>query len=114
MRLRNGFGIWWPTSGTPGGSHRKRSTRNGWTTCRVTACDPGREFSFEVLLANRSVNNWRYEFAPNGDGTDLTESFWVPIPAFLRPTSFLGFLRRRRNVRDMRTTLERIKVVVEA
>jgi hypothetical protein len=44
----------------------------------------------------------------------LTESFWVPIPAFLRPTSFLGFLRRRRNVRDMRTTLERIKVVVEA
>jgi hypothetical protein len=85
-----------------------------WTTCRVTACEPGREFGFEVLLANRSVNNWRYEFTPRGDGTDVTESFWIPVPAFLRPTSFLGFLRRRRNVRDMRTTLERIKVFVEA
>ena len=29
-------------------------------------------------------------------------------------TAFLGFLRKRRNVRDMRTTLERIKDVVEA
>ena len=36
------------------------------------------------------------------------------MPEFLRATSFLGFLRKRRNMRDMRTTLERIKEVVEA
>jgi hypothetical protein len=36
------------------------------------------------------------------------------LPAFLRATSFLGFLRKRRNMRDMRTTVERIKDVVEA
>jgi hypothetical protein len=85
-----------------------------WTTCRVTACEPGRSFGFEVLVADRAVNNWRYEFSPNGDGTDVTESFSIPVPAILRPTSFLGYLRKRRNMRDMRTTLERIKDVVEA
>ena len=54
------------------------------------------------------------QFTPNGNGTDVTESFKVPMPEFLRATSFLGFLRKRRNLRDMRTTLERIKAVVEA
>lgn len=85
-----------------------------WTTCRVTACEPGCTFGFEVLVGNRAVNNWRYEFVAGGDGTDVTESFSIPVPAFLRPTSFLGYLRKRRNIRDMRTTLERIKEVVEA
>jgi hypothetical protein len=84
-----------------------------WTTCRVTACDPGREFGFEVLLGSRAVNNWHYEFNPNGSGTDVTESFWIPVPPILRATSFLGYPRKRRNMRDMRTTLERIKAYVE-
>ena len=85
-----------------------------WTTCQVTACEPGREFGFAVLLGSRAVNNWHYRFTPNGGGTDVTESFQIPVPALLRATSFLGLLRKRRNMRDMRTTLERIKDVVEA
>jgi Polyketide cyclase / dehydrase and lipid transport len=85
-----------------------------WTTCRVTACEPGREFGFAVLLGDRAVNTWHYKFTPNGSGTDVTESFRVPMPPLLRATSFLGFLRKRRNMRDMHTTLERIKAVVEA
>lgn len=85
-----------------------------WTTCRVTACEPGREFGFAVLLGDRAVNTWHYNFTPNGAGTDVTESFKVPMPRLLRATSFLGYLRQRRNMRDMRTTLERIKDVVEA
>jgi hypothetical protein len=44
----------------------------------------------------------------------VTESFRIPVPVYLRPTEFLGYLRKRRNLRDMRTTLERIKDVVEA
>jgi hypothetical protein len=133
-------GRWSQTSGIPDDSRRRRLTRNGstelpnpavgarfrghvkrneigpvyWTTCRVTACEPGREFGFAVLLGSRAVNNWHYRFTPNGGGTDVTESFQIPVPALLRATSFLGFLRKRRNMRDMRTTLERIKDVVEA
>ncbi|OBJ62799.1 SRPBCC family protein [Mycobacterium sp. 1423905.2] len=84
-----------------------------WTTCRVTASDPGREFGFDVLVGGRAVNSWHYRFTPTDNGTDVTESFRVPVPRWLRATSFLGFLRRRRNLRDMRTTLERIKAVVE-
>ena len=85
-----------------------------WTTCRVTAGEPGREFGFAVLVGDRTVNNWHYEFVPSGDGTDVTESFRTIESAVLRPLEFLGYLRKRRNLRDMRTTLERVKGVVEA
>jgi hypothetical protein len=85
-----------------------------WATCRVTACQPGREFGFAVLAGERAMNNWHYEFVPRGDGTDVTESFRTIESPFLRPLEFLGYLRKRRNLRDMRTTLERIKSVVEA
>ena len=86
-----------------------------WTTCEVTACEPGREFGFAVLLGDRPVNNWHYRLAPAGDGTDVTESFrlnqtpWLPFYWVLG-----GFLRKRRNIRDMTKTLQRIKDVVEA
>src|SRR6201998_956530 len=46
-----------------------------WTTCKVTACEPGREFGFAVMLGDRAVNNWASRMAPSGDGTDVTESF---------------------------------------
>jgi len=86
-----------------------------WTTCRVTACDPGREFGFEVLIGDRPVNNWHYRFEPTATGTDVTESFFMNEGVFTTLFGmFGGQLRRRRNVRDMRKTLEGIKAVVEA
>jgi hypothetical protein len=85
-----------------------------WTTCRVTACEPGREFGFQVLLGGRPVNNWRYEFTSTTNGTDVTESFWLNDSAMPRIFRSLGEPRRRRNIRDMTKTLERIKAVVEA
>jgi hypothetical protein len=85
-----------------------------WTTCRVTACEPGREFGFQVLLGGRPVNNWHYAFTPTAAGTDVTESFWLNDSAMPRVIRFLGEPRRRRNIRDMTKTLERIKAVVEA
>jgi hypothetical protein len=87
-----------------------------WTTCRVTACEPGREFGFAVLgPGDRALNNWHYRLTPSGDGTDVTESFRL-ADSPLTPVFWVlgGFLRERRNVRDMRTTLERIRTVVEA
>jgi hypothetical protein len=40
--------------------------------------------------------------------------FGAPVPKLMRPLVPLGFLRRRRNIRDMGKTLARIKDVVEA
>src|SRR6476469_3477235 len=70
--------------------------------------------SFEVLVGNRAVNNWHYEFTPTDHGTDVIESFWDPGPNDLAGHGFSRIFRKRRNLRDMRTTLERIKGVVEA
>jgi hypothetical protein len=86
-----------------------------WTTCRVTACEPGREFGFEVLLGGKPVNNWHYLFAPVNGGTEVTESFRMSESLMTTLFGlFGGQLRTRRNIRDMRKTLERIKAVVEA
>lgn len=87
-----------------------------WTTCLVTECVPGEVFEFAVMMGDRPVNTWRYEFrASEGGGTDVTESFdlgdtllakiWKPLG---------GFTRERRNRRDMLRTLERVKTVAEA
>jgi hypothetical protein len=87
-----------------------------WTTCRVTACEPGREFGFEVLIGEKPVNNWHYAFAPAAaGGTDVTESFRMNDGLFTTVFGiFGGQLRTRRNKRDMAKTLNRIKAVVEA
>ena len=86
-----------------------------WTTCRVTACDPGREFGFEVLIGDKAVNNWHYAFAPTADGgTEVTESFRMNDSLLTTVFGmFGGQLRTRRNKRDMTKTLTRIKAVVE-
>jgi len=86
-----------------------------WTTCRVTACEPGREFGFDVLVGDTVANTWHYQLTPTEGGTDVTESFRMSDSAFTKVFAVLGGqLRKRRNIRDMRKTLERIKAVVEA
>ena len=86
-----------------------------WTVCRVTACERGKEFGFEVLVGDKPVNNWHYLFTPTEAGTDVTESFRMTDSLLTKIFGlFGGQLRTRRNRRDMRKTLERIKAVVEA
>jgi uncharacterized protein YndB with AHSA1/START domain len=86
-----------------------------WTVCKVTECVPGEVFEFAVVMRDRPLNVWRYEFDAVGGGTDVTESFdlgdnlWTKV---WRPLG--GFLRERRNKRDMLKTLERVKAVAEA
>jgi hypothetical protein len=94
--------------------------RNGWgpvywSVCTIDACDPGREFAFTVGIAGRPVNRWRYRLEPSGGGTDLTESFEIQDQWWLRLYwALLGWARRKTNVENMRTTLERLKAAVEA
>ena len=86
-----------------------------WTTCKVVECLPGEVFAFDVVARDRALNKGRYEFKATDDGgTEVTESFdlgdniftkiWYPIG---------GFLRQRRNERDMLRTLERVKAAAE-
>jgi hypothetical protein len=91
-----------------------------WTTCTVTAAEPGREFAFSVAgLGGATANTWRYSLEPaparGGDpGTDVTESFAMPATLTNRVYWFLGGpARLRTNLAGMRATLERIKTVVE-
>jgi Polyketide cyclase / dehydrase and lipid transport len=106
-----------PTLGARFRGHVKRNEIGPvyWTTCRVTACEPGREFGFDVLVGHTTANAWHYRLTPVDGGTEVTESFRMPDSLFKKLFSVLGGqLRQRRNVRDMRTTLERIKAVAEA
>jgi uncharacterized protein YndB with AHSA1/START domain len=107
----------------PGARFRGHVRRNGrgpvyWTTCTVTAADPGREFAFSVAgLGGATANTWRYRLEPapaDEPGTDVTESFEMPPTLVNRIYWTLGGRGRlRTNLDGMRATLERIKAVVE-
>jgi hypothetical protein len=107
-----------PTAGALFRGHVRRNGRGPvyWTVCRVTACDPGREFAFAVTGPRGvTVNTWRYELEPSGAGTDVTESFALPETPFTRLYWMVaGAARGRTNQNGMRVTLERIKAVVES
>ncbi len=104
-----------------GARFRGHVRRNGrgpvyWTTCSVTACEPKREFAFAVGgLGSKAVNTWRYQLAPADGGTDVTESFQLADnPAIRLYWAIAGRARGRTNEKGMRTTLERMKSVVES
>ena len=86
-----------------------------WTTCEITECTPGEVFEFAVVMRDKPVNTWRYEFASGANGgTDVTESFRLADNIFTKVWRPLGgFLRENRNKRDMLRTLERVKAVAE-
>jgi hypothetical protein len=108
------------TGPEPGAWFKGQVRRNGvgptyWTLCKVVAAEPGREFGFTVMAGDRPVNTWRYRIEPSGDGVSVTESFELAgHPALRVYWALLGWARGRTNRRGMRTTLERIKAVVEA
>ena len=103
-----------------GAKFRGHVKRNGkgpvyWTTCTVTDCVPGEVFAFGVGSSDKPLNVWRYDLAPNGDGTDVTESFTLAPTMALRAYWFaLGWARGKTNRRGMQATLEAIKAEVEA
>jgi len=105
-----------PATGARFRGHVKRNGRGPvyWTTCTVTESEPGRVFAFGVGNGDQPLSIWRYELAPAGDGTDVTESFQLADRAWLRLYwALLGWTRGRTNRDGMRTTLERIKAEVE-
>lgn len=101
-----------------GARFRGHVKRNGigpiyWTPCRVTASEPGRLFEFVIDMGG-PVNTWGYRLTESNGGTDVTEYFRLtPNPMLKLYWAVLGPLRGKTNERGMRTTLERMKAVVE-
>ena len=93
--------------------------RNGvgptyWSPCTVTRCEPERLFEFSVGTDDIAVNNWGYRLEPKDGGTLVTEYYRLEPALYLRAYwLLLGRLRGRTNERGMRTTLQRMKAVVE-
>ncbi len=105
-----------PAVGATFRGHVKRNGRGPvyWTTCTVSACDPGREFAFGVGPSDKPMNVWRYQLEPSGEGTDVTESFQLsPTPLLRFYWALFGWTRGKTNRNGMRTTLEAIKAEVE-
>jgi Polyketide cyclase / dehydrase and lipid transport len=103
------------------GAHfRGHVKRNGigpvyWTNCKVTSCEPGRDFGFAVYANGSPSNTWRYQLVARDGGTEVTESFELPAKPLLRLYwAIAGWRRGRTNEQGMRQTLERIKAVAEA
>lgn len=94
--------------------------RNGvgptyWTPCQVTRCVPEEVFEFAVGGDGVTVNNWGYRLEPKDGGTLVTEYFRLEPAIYLRVYwTLLGALRGRTNEKGMRTTLERMRAVVES
>jgi len=102
-----------------GASFAGHVKRNGvgptyWSPCQVTRCVENELFEFAVGTDAVTVNNWGYRLEPQDSGTLVTEYFRLApsLPMRLYWLA-LGPLRGRTNQRGMRTTLERMKEVVE-
>ena len=102
-----------------GASFKGHVKRNGvgptyWSPCKVTACEPERVFEFSVGTDDITVNNWGYRLEAKDGGTLVTEYFRMEPSLYTRVYwTLLGALRGRTNRNGMRTTLERMKAVVE-
>jgi hypothetical protein len=94
--------------------------RNGvgptyWSPCRVTRCVPEEVFEFAVGLDSVALTNWGYRLEPRDGGTLVTEYFRLEPAFYMRVYwAILGRGRGPANERGMRTTLERMKAVLEA
>jgi hypothetical protein len=76
----NAGGRWRGGATGPAVGARFRGTnRRGWrrwsTQVRVTACEPGRRFAFEVSSLGLAVSRWTYDIAPAAGGCRLTETW---------------------------------------
>jgi len=102
-----------------GATFKGHVKRNGvgptyWSPCRVTKLEHERLFEFMVGTEGRPINNWGYRLEPTGVGTKVTEYFRLePMLPLRLYWLLLGRLRGKTNERGMRTTLERMKAVLE-
>ena len=104
------------------GARFKGSNKNGvfrWSTKpKVLVADEGREFAFVTEMRGKDLTKWSYRFAPDGDGTTVTESFELmsATPGYIDFVEkyFMRIKDRKANLEEnMQATLQRIKAAVE-
>jgi len=108
-----------------GATFKGHVKRNGvgptyWSACRVTRCEPPTEtgegvFEFCVGTPDVTVNNWGYRIVPDGSGgSRVTEYFRLEAKLPMKIYwALLGWSRGKTNEKGMRTTLEKMKAVLE-
>jgi hypothetical protein len=84
----------------------------------VTVADPGRAFAFARTEPFGGTVEWGYEFASDGDGTLVTESYSVTKPVSRFGWFIIGTLFGRKDRRadlhaGMEQTLQRLRQVAE-
>ena len=103
-----------------GASFKGHVKRNGvgptyWSPCQVTECVPNKAFEFAVGTDQVTLTSWGYLLERDGDATRVTEYFRIQRKLSMRVYwLLLGPLRGRTNERGMRTTLARMKAVLES
>ena len=114
-----------PTGPEVGATFKGHVKRNGigptyWSGCRVTRCEPPTDtaegvFEFCVGTDDVAVNNWGYRITPDGSGgSRVTEYFRLETKLPFRIYwALLGWSRGKTNEKGMRTTLERMRAVLE-
>jgi uncharacterized protein YndB with AHSA1/START domain len=108
-----------------GASFAGHVKRNGvgptyWSPCVVTKSVENELFEFAVGTEKVAINNWGYRLeaedsADGTRGTRVTEYYRLePMLPVRLYWSVMGRLRGRTNEKGMRTTLEKMKTVVES
>jgi hypothetical protein len=122
LSLENTGGRWTggatgPAVGARFRGANKRGARRWSTSVRVTDCEPGRRFAFDVSSGGLGVARWSYEITPHGAGCTVTET-WEDRRG--RPMALLGRLvsgvgdRAAFTAQSIEQTLAAVKRVAEA
>lgn len=118
-------GCEWVDGGTSPvvGARFKGSSKRGWvrwsTTPRVVTADRPRAFGFVTTQRGHDETMWTYRFAPQGDGTIVTETFEMlaDLPWYLRLVErvAMGVKDRKADLEaGMAETLRRLGAAAEA
>ncbi len=106
-------GVTGPAVGALFHGHNQAGTFEWDAPCVVIACEPAKVFEFQVPRVGDVVTRWRFEFAPNGNGTTLTESFDAPM---INVEGAASNFEGRFEMLDgaIRTTIANIKAAAES
>ncbi|MBP2475912.1 ribosome-associated toxin RatA of RatAB toxin-antitoxin module [Crossiella equi] len=106
-----------PAPGARFRGHNQAGKARWSTTCRITAADPGRRFTYRVTGGPIKVATWSWTIEPTPDGCRVTESITDERAAFFR--WFFGLVvgvkdRGAHNQRNIEKTLASLKELAES